>query len=166
VRQRLHPAPGDHVEALFLVIGDDPLDRLADQRHPVQPLGREDRLRVDLVRLAEFERLADRRAQMLDQRILVEDRHVDLARRPRRWLAVDRERPLQAAQHPRIIHDQAVVLVPRHSVRARDGLHQRVIAHRLVEIDRRAGRHVEAGDPHGAQEHDPKRVVLVLELGF
>jgi hypothetical protein len=65
-----------------------------------------------------------------------------------------------------VVDDQAVVLVACHPVRPRDGLHQRVVAHRLVEIDRRAGRHVEPGDPHRAQEHDPQRVVLILELGL
>ena len=56
------------------------------------------------------------------------------------------------------------MLAGEDAVGAGDGLHQRVVAHRLVEIDRRAARRVEAGQPHGADEHQPQRVVGVLEL--
>ena len=41
------------------------------------------------------------------------------------------------------------------TIGAGDGLHQRVIAHRLVEVERGAGRRVEARHPHGAHKHQP-----------
>jgi hypothetical protein len=51
-----------------------------------------------------------------------------------------------------------------HTRFARDSLHQRVVLHRLVEIDRRARWRVKAGEPHGAEEHQPERIVRVFEL--
>src|SRR2546427_7032249 len=45
----------------------------------------------------------------------------------------------------------------KHPVRARDGLHERVVPHRLVEIHRRTTRRVETGQPHRAQKHQPDR---------
>lgn len=39
-----------------------------------------------------------------------------------------------------------------------------MVLHRLVEIDRADAGHVEAGDPHRADEDEAKRVVVVLEL--
>ena len=56
------------------------------------------------------------------------------------------------------------MLAGKHPVGARDGLHQRVIAHGLVEIDGRAAGCVEAGEPHGTDEYQPQRVCGVLEL--
>ncbi len=78
--------------------------------------------------------------------------------------AVDRQRLLQRREDVGVVHDHAAVLAGEHPVRARDGLHQRVVPHRLVEIDRRAARRVEAGQPHRADEDQPQRVVGVLEL--
>ena len=45
-----------------------------------------------------------------------------------------------------------------------DGLHQCVVAHRLVEIHRRAAGRVEASQPHGADKDQAQRVFGVLEL--
>ena len=50
------------------------------------------------------------------------------------------------------------------AISPRDGLHQRVVAHRLVEIHGGTGRRIEPGQPHGAHEHQPQRVFGVLEL--
>ena len=52
------------------------------------------------------------------------------------------------------------------AVGAGDGLHQRVVAHRLVEIYRRAARRIKASQPHGADEDQAQRVFGVLELLF
>ena len=49
-------------------------------------------------------------------------------------------------------------------VRPRDRLHQRVIPHRLVEIDGRAARSVESGQPHRTDEDQPQVILRVLEL--
>ena len=47
-----------------------------------------------------------------------------------------------------------------------NGLHQGVVAHRLVEVERRAGGRIKAGEPHGAHEHQPQRISGVLEAGI
>ena len=56
------------------------------------------------------------------------------------------------------------MLAGEHAVGPGDGLHQRVVAHRLVQIDGRAARRIEAGQPHGAHEYQPQRIGSVLEL--
>ena len=73
--------------------------------------------------------------------------------------AVDRERLLEVPEHADVVDDQPVVLVGEHPVGAGDRLHQRVVAHRPVEVDRRHARRVEAGHPHRADEHQPQRIV-------
>ena len=78
---------------------------------------------------------------------------------------VDGEGPLQVPEHAHVVDDETVVLVGEHPVGPGDGLHQQVVAHRLVEIHRRCRRRVEPGEPHGAHEHQPERVVGILELG-
>ncbi len=80
--------------------------------------------------------------------------------------AVDGQRLLQVAEHPGVVHDQPAHLAGIDPVGPGDGLHQGVVAHRLVEIERRAARHVEAGHPHGADEDQAEGVVRVLELGL
>jgi hypothetical protein len=54
----------------------------------------------------------------------------------------------------------------RAAIGSRNGPHQRVVLHRLVEIDGAACRHIEAGDPHRTHEYKPERVVGVLEFTF
>ena len=78
--------------------------------------------------------------------------------------AVDGQRLLQVAKDAHVIHDQAAVLVAEDAVRPGNGLHQRVIPHRLVEIHRGTTWRVEAGHPHGAHKNEPQRVVRVFEL--
>src|ERR1017187_3576754 len=51
-----------------------------------------------------------------------------------------------------------------YAVRTRNGLHQRVITDRLVEIHRGAAWRVEAREPHGADEDEAQRVFRVFEL--
>src|SRR5690242_10483156 len=57
-----------------------------------------------------------------------------------------------------VIHDQAAGLVPEDAIDARNRLHQRVAAHRLINIERVQARHVKAGQPHVAHDDDPERV--------
>ncbi|CCV02957.1 hypothetical protein MESS2_10053 [Mesorhizobium metallidurans STM 2683] len=71
----------------------------------------------------------------------LEDRLLDLAHAQRLRLVAQRIDPALTR-----------LFAGRNSVRARDRLHQSVVLHWLVEIDRRAGWHVEDGDPHGADE--------------
>ena len=49
------------------------------------------------------------------------------------------------------------------AVGAGDGLHQVVGLHRLVDVERRQALHVEAGQPHGADDGDAERMLRVLE---
>ena len=60
-------------------------------------------------------------------------------------------------------HHQAARLIPEDPVHARDGLHQSVAPHGLVQVHRVQARRVEAGEPHVADNHDPERVVRQLE---
>ena len=78
--------------------------------------------------------------------------------------AIDGRRIYPGREDARVIHDHAAVFAGEHPVGARDGLHQRVIPHRLVEIHRGTARRVETGQPHGTDEHQSQRVVGVLQL--
>ncbi|MCY1535718.1 hypothetical protein D9M68_711340 [compost metagenome] len=71
---------------------------------------------------------------------------------------------MQIVEHAHVIDDHAAGFARRVAVGARDSLHQRVVLHRLVEIDSADTGHVKASDPHRADEDEPQRVVLVLEL--
>ena len=73
------------------------------------------------------------------------------------------QRAREALQHAVVVDDQAEVLARIHPVRARYGLHQRVRLHRLVDVERRQTFHVEAGQPHRADDCDAERVLGVLE---
>ena len=79
--------------------------------------------------------------------------------------AVDGEGFLQVSEYAHVVDNEAVVLVGKHPVGSGDGLHQGVVAHRLVEVHRGGGRRVEPGEPHGTHEHEAKRIVGVFELG-
>ncbi len=78
-------------------------------------------------------------------------------------LRVDRQRVPQGFDQAQVVHHQAAGLIPEDAVDPRDGLHQPVPAHRLVHIHGVQARRVEAGQPHIAHDHDPERVVRVLE---
>ena len=74
-----------------------------------------------------------------------------------------RQRLAQALQHAVVVDDQAEILAWIDTVRPGDGLHQRVGLHRLVDVERREALHVEAGQPHGADDGDAERMLRVLE---
>ena len=131
-----------HELVAHVLQGLDPLE-LAQGRDVVE---------VDVARLAEAPDLLDGVAEGVDERVLLLDREHGLAEGS--GAGVDRERLVQVAEDADVVDDQPVVLAGEDAVGPRDRLHQRVVAHRLVEIDRRARRHVEAGHPHGAHEHD------------
>ena len=68
-----------------------------------------------------------------------------------------RQRLAQALEHAVVVHDHAEVLARIHAVGAGDGLHQGVGLHRLVDVERGQALHVEAGQPHGADDGDAER---------
>ena len=78
-------------------------------------------------------------------------------------LGVGGQRPLQLVGEAQVVDDEAAGLVPEHAVDPRDGLHQPVAAHRLVDVHRVQTGRVEAGEPHVAHEHDPERIGGVAE---
>ena len=118
---------------------------------------------VDVVGFTEFGDPGQRGVQFGDQVVLGSDGGVDAGCGA--VGGVDGEGSLQVPEHAHVVDDETVVLVGEHPVGPGDGLHQQVGAHGLVEIHRRRGRRVESGEPHGAHEHQPERVVGVLELG-
>ena len=94
--------------------------------------------------------LLDRRDDLLAARTVVAER-------------ILRQRRAQARQHAVVIDDQAEILAGINPVRPRDGLHQRVCLHRLVDVERGQALHVEAGQPHGADDRHAERMLRVLE---
>ena len=70
---------------------------------------------------------------------------------------------LHILEHVHIVHQDTTSLAGEYTVGACDSLHQRVALHRLVEIQCRERRHIKSRQPHGADEHQAQRVVLVLE---
>ena len=116
---------------------------------------------VDVVPLAQLRARLDRLRERLDERRLVLDRRVDPIVGGRR--SVDRERLLEIAEDPDVVDDEPVLLLGEDAVRARDRLHERVVPHRAVEVDRRAARRVEARHPHRADEDEPERIARILE---
>ena len=62
-----------------------------------------------------------------------------------------------------IVHDLSARLVFEDSIHTRDGLHQTVTAHWLVDVHRTQARSVEAGQPHFLNNDDAERVVGIFE---
>ena len=73
------------------------------------------------------------------------------------------QRLAQRREDAAVVHDQAVVLALVDPVGAGDGLHQGVGFLRLVQVEVGEAGHVEAGQPHGADDRDPERVIGILE---
>jgi len=67
-------------------------------------------------------------------------------------------------EHAVVVDDQTVLLAAAHAVDARDGLHQGMALHGPVQVKRGQAFHVEAGQPHRADDGDAKRVRGLLEL--
>ena len=86
--------------------------------------------------------------------------------RSSRSRAVYRQSLLKISEDANVVNDQGILLIFPNPIRPCDGLHERVVLHRLVEIHRRAGRHIEACDPHRTDKHDSQWVVRFLELGL
>jgi len=63
-----------------------------------------------------------------------------------------------------VVNDQAVTFPFCHAVGTGDGLHQRVRFQRLIQIEEGQALHIEAGEPHGADKHDPERVGRIFEF--
>ena len=76
---------------------------------------------------------------------------------------VVRECLLELVGQAEVIDHQAAGLVAEDAVDPGDRLHQSVAAHRLVGVHRVQAGGVEAGQPHVADDHQPERVVGVLE---
>ena len=74
-----------------------------------------------------------------------------------------RQRLAQALEHAVVVDDDAAVLAGKDTVGAGDGLHQVVGLHRLVDVERRQALHVEAGQPHRADDRDAEGMLRVLE---
>ena len=55
------------------------------------------------------------------------------------------------------------ILAREDAVCARNGLHESVCLHGLVDVEGREAFHIEAGEPHGTDDSDPERVLWVLE---
>ena len=72
------------------------------------------------------------------------------------------ERRVELAQHARVVDDVAILLVVLDAVHARDGLQQVVRLQRLVEIENRVFRRIEAGQQLVDNDQD-FRVVAELE---
>ena len=69
----------------------------------------------------------------------------------------------QALQHAVVVDDDAAILAGIDAVRAGDGLHQVVCLHRLVDVEGCEALHVEAGQPHRADDGNAEGMLRVLE---
>ena len=152
-----------HIPAAGLLIDEQRLHSRLLQSDELEALRGLKVTKIDIVRFAELGDVGESRIQFGDQVVLGPDRRIDICPGPVR--CVDRKRPLEVPEHAHVVDDETVVLVGEHPVGPGDGLHQQVVAHRLVEIHGRSRRRVESGEPHGAHEHKPERIVGVLELG-
>src|SRR5262249_21239008 len=74
-----------------------------------------------------------------------------------------RQRFAQALEHTVVVHDHTAVLARIDTVGTGNGLHKRVRLHRLIDVESREALHVEAGEPHGADNGNAERVLWVLE---
>ena len=105
----------------------------------------------------------DRLGQIGEQ-VFVGPGRIGLAAVPARLRAGEgRQRLAQVLEDAAVVHDQTVVLALVHPVGAGDGLHQRMGLEGLVEIEGGEARHVEAGEPHGADHGDAEGVLPVPE---
>ena len=77
-----------------------------------------------------------------------------------------RQSLLHVLEHIHVIHDDATRLARIYSVGTSDGLHQRMPLHRFVEIERGERWHVKTREPHGTDEDQAQRVILILEAVF
>ena len=118
-----------------------------------------DHLQRNAVACAESIRRFHRFAQFFHQLCFVSHRVLSAFAR-----SVNRQRLFQRGEDIRVIHNHAAVFAGKHPIRPRDGLHQRVVPHRLVEIHRGATRRIEARQPHRADKDQPQRVFRILEL--
>ena len=72
----------------------------------------------------------------------------------------------QASQHAVVVDDQAEILSGIDSVCPCDRLHQAVRPHRLVYVEGRQAFHIEAGQPHGADDSDAEGMIRIFERRF
>ena len=121
---------------------------------------------VHLMLGAEANGVIEHLAQLSHQHRLVLGGFGPASTRATTTAAIESQCLLQRRKDIGVIHDQAAVLAGVDAVGPSDGLHQGVIAHRLVEIQRRAGGRIEAGEPHGAHKHQPQGIAGVLEASI
>ena len=159
--QLSNPVGPAQVTATGLVVDEQRFHRGVPQRDELEALGLGEQLEVDVPTIREVEQLAKCRLEFADQFRLVPDdvRTVCSVRA----CGVHSEGRFEVTEHADVVDDETVLLVGEHPVRSCDRLHERVIAHGPIEVDRRARRHVESGHPHRTHEHETERVVRVLE---
>src|SRR5262245_26387886 len=74
-----------------------------------------------------------------------------------------RQRLAQALEHSVVVHDYAAFFTGEYSVCSGYSLHQVVRLHRLVDVERRQALHVEARQPHRADDGHAEGVLWVFE---
>ena len=78
-------------------------------------------------------------------------------------LRVGGERLLELVGESKVVDHEAARFVAEHSVHPGDRLHEAVPLHRLVGIHRVQAGRIKACQPHVAHDHDPERILRVLE---
>jgi hypothetical protein len=111
------------------------------------------------VALAEDGRCVHSVPQLFNQFLLVTDRRLaPLA------CTVDGQRLFERGEDVGVVHNHATVLARKYTIRPRNSLHERMIAHRPVEIHSGTTRCVKARQPHCAKKHETQRIFWVFEL--
>ena len=73
---------------------------------------------------------------------------------------------LQIAKHTNIVNNQTIYFSRKNSICPGDRLHQGVIFHWLVQIQRRKHRYIKSRQPHTAHNHHAKWIIGIFEFLF
>src|SRR5579883_459067 len=131
------------VAFLALVVDDDLVGGVGEQRDGIQLAGCQDGRQVNLLLVAEGFDFLHSRLKLGQQGTLVTKRHVDCIGgvcTGKLIYCVDGQRSVQVSKDAQVVDDESVDLeaalfAAENAVRTGNGLHKGVVAHRFVEID-------------------------------
>src|SRR5947208_10460347 len=147
-----------HKSSPGLVINDEGCDRVVLQLFSLEPAGISDCFDIHTAISAKFSRFLNRLSKQLNEFELILNWQLALLGSTFGG-PIDRQGFLKVAKNSDVINNQPVLLFSPDAICPSDGLHQRVVLHRLVEVDGGTRRHIETRNPHSAHEHNSERIV-------